>query len=383
MNNSIEKDSKSINTTQFYFTKEQLFEIIGYSQIIEDLNVYLLTILNGLGVILNLVSFFIFKSNRFKSTPIFDYFKVYTLNSAILCLFMTFNFLSSTYDHFDVSYKYEMKIYSCYVYSAIFTTTYFYSAVLDVYISLERLFNFKPSLTRIKNLSFKMVCSFLFIVCLAINFPYFFVYDPIQLDASLDGKYVSKVYLFGFSEFGKSDIGKIITLIIYFIRDVVTLIMEVILNTISIFLLKKHLSLKKDMMFHKSDKRTVDESQDKATPDRTDLHNITTEENHLKGNNNLNIIISNKNDFLNKVNKNITIMVVAMCILSAIMHLSFINCTIIFTITQDTTAGPYCFASNLTISLKHFSNFFFFLFFNHLFFEQLKNTFRKKNRIQA
>ena len=369
--------NNSTDTTQFYITKKQLFEIVGFSEIIENLNIYLLTSLNILGLILNIVSFFIFKNDRFKSTPIFDYFKVYTLNSAIICLFMSTNFLSATYEHFDFSYKQEMKLYSCYVYSSIFTTTYFYSAVLDIYISLERLFNFKPSLNKLKNVSYKIVCSILFIISLTINFPYFFIYEPISLDASLDGKSISKVYLFGFSAFGKSETGKTITLVIYFIRDVITLFMEVIFNAISLVLLKKRVSLKKDMMFHKAVIPTIDVSNDKNTYNVTDLNNITTEERTIKANNNVNVIMTNKKDFLNKVNKNLTIMVVAMCVLSAIMHISFINCTIIFTITQDTTAGPYCFASNFTISLKHFSNFFFFLFFNSLFFQQLKGTFKK------
>lgn len=336
--------NSSTNSTEFFLTIEQYYQLIDYNTIIQTLTIYSLTIINGLGILLNILSFFILKNDRFKSTPIFGYLKIYSLNSSIISLLILINVLTSTYNYFDISYKYEANFFNCYVLNALLTTAHIYSAVLDIYISLDRLFNFFTSLNKFKKLSYKTVCFILFIVCLVINCPIFLMFEPTMLPVNLDGKTITIIYIFGTSKFGKSEIGEILSFLIYFIRDVVTLVLEVVLNLVSVALLKKRVSMKQS--FKKSNSSF----------------------------NSLSVVESSKK-FLNRVNKNLTLMVFAMCILSALMHISFIGCVFMYTLKVSNSTSGVCFLSRFTMSMKHFSNFFFFLIFNTLFMEQFKNKF--------
>ena len=90
------------------------------------------------------------------------------------------------------------------------------------------------------------------------------------------------------------------------------------------------------------------------------INNLVTDESSKRSK-------SNRIDYMSKANKNLTLMVAAMYVLSAIMHFSFINCTVLFSVKLDSTTYKYCFFSSFFITFKHFSN--FFLFFNNLFFE--------------
>ena len=89
------------------------------------------------------------------------------------------------------------------------------------------------------------------------------------------------------------------------------------------------------------------------------------------------LIAANKNDFLNRVNRNLTYMVVIMCLLSALEHIFFLYCTFYFLVAQDLTAYGVCYFSNFITSFKHFSNFFVFLIFNSLFLDEFKKLFKK------
>ena len=158
-----------------------------------------------------------------------------------------------------------------------------------------------------------------------------------------------------------------VTLVIYFFRDVVTLAMQLGISIASIVLLKKRIKINEHITIisHK-DQTTI---LDTANPITSTLIKNTSAHNSKR----------DDETFLNKVNRKLTKMVVIMCIFSIIEHISFINCTIIYSLRQDVVAFCVCFFSNFSIALKHFSNFFLFLSFNSLFLEEFRNIFKKRN----
>lgn len=372
----------TISNRTSYLTKDVWFEIFGSNMILDSLYIYLMTPVSFIGFLLNLLSFYIFTKNRFDSTPIFAYFKVYTINSSIICLLSSTYFVIVTYKYFEFSNTFESRVYGCYVYIPILTTAYFYSGVLDVYISLERLFYFLPSLSYINSISWKKVALALFLLSLALNSPHFFVYVPSYIDVNLDKDNVFRIYFWGFSEFAKTQTGKIVEYVIYFIRDMLTLITETVLNVLSIILLNRHLARKRDMVISINHNNNNEAAVEAARHDSSSLSMQTTS--NTNNNANVNAIspatmASNKNEFLNRVNRNLTHMVIIMCSLSALQHIFFLYCTFYFLVAQDLTAYSVCYFSNFITSFKHFSNFFVFLIFNNLFLEEFKLLF-KKNR---
>lgn len=118
MKNSFIQESNISNLT--YLTKDEFFLLNRLTNIIDDLEAYLMTPLSVLGIVLNLISFFIFKNNRFNSIPLYGYLKIYTINSSVICLINSTYFLISTSTFFSIVYAYEMQFYSCYIYTPVF-----------------------------------------------------------------------------------------------------------------------------------------------------------------------------------------------------------------------------------------------------------------------
>ena len=190
---------------------------------------------------------------------------------------------------------------------------------------------------------------------LLLIFRFFFVYAPAYLDVQLAPDEEFRIYYFGPSKFGSSEIGKIVSYVIYFVRDVLTLALEMGINISSIVLLRRLIKNKKDMGLKSKQPTTSIELEDIA--------------NTCRG------LRESKSDILTRANKNLTIMVSIMCLFSAMSHLTFIYCTVNFFFAQDLNAYIICDCSNFIILLKHLSNFCIFLLFNRLFRNEVRKIF--------
>ena len=319
--------NNSLNQTEILLTKSQWLERFGSTFTSDILYTYVLTPISFLGFLTNLLSFFILLKPIFFATPIFNFFRVYTLNSAALCLLLSTYFIVPTYSLFAFTNTIEAYTYGAYFYVPFYTTIYFFNSFLDVYISVERVSFFVPLFERINAYSWKIICLILFATCLAINFPFFFYYKPQVNILKLDTHETFVINAWGLTDFSKLLVGKIIAYVIYFIRDVLTLFLEIVLNILAVVLMKKHLNTKRNVVY------ISDNAQ----------HSVVSQN-------------------LSKADKNITYMVLVMSLLSALQHISFLACTGYFLISQDLLAYSICYASNQIIAIKYSSNFFFISF---------------------
>ena len=335
--------NNSLNETEIFLSKSQWLERFGSTLTLDVLYTYVLTPISFFGCLTNLLSFYILLKPIFFETPIYSFFRVYALNSAIICLLLSTYFIIPTYTLFNFTNTMEALTYGAYFYVPLYSTIYFCNSFLDVIISMERLSLFVSFFKRISAYSWKSMCSILFVTCLAINFPYFFFYKPQVYNVKLDTNETFSIYSWDLTDFADSLSGKIVAYVIYFIRDTLTLFLEAILNIASVVLMKKYLDRKRNVVYH------------------TDITNL------------------NVNNDLNKADKNITYMVIVMSVLSALQHLSFLACTGYFIIRQDLLAYSICYGSNQTISIKYSSNFFVLLLFNKLFRKTIKNLFKRNN----
>ena len=332
------------NQTEILLNKTQWLEKFGSTYTLDILYTYVLTPISFFGFLINLLSFYILLKPVFFAKPIFSFFRVYAINSALVCLLLSTYFLIPTYTLFAFTNTMEALTYGAYFYTPVYSTIYFFNSFLDVYINMERVSIFVPLFHRIYSFSSKKTCSFLFAACLAINFPYFFYYKPQENVVELDTKEMFVINAWALTDFAKSISGKVIAYVIYFIRDVLTLFLEIILNIFSVVLMKKHLDSKRNVVFI--------------------LENVQN---------------SNLSTNLSKADKNITYMVLVMSLLSALQHTSFLACTGYFIMKQDLLAYSICYGSNQIIAIKYSSNFFLFLLFNKLFRKTFKNLFKRNN----
>jgi hypothetical protein len=118
--------------------------------------------------------------------------------------------------------------------------------------------------------------------------------------------------------------------------------LEIFLNVLTIVLMKKHFSIKKNI-----------------------IPNQLENEEALA----IRKIISN-------AEKNLVQMVVIMCLLSILQHIFFITTTTYFSLYQNKVSSFLSYASYQITSIKHSANFFIFFSFNSLFRSVFKNLFK-------
>ena len=332
-----------MNNTKL-LSKSDWLELFGSTFLLDLFYTYVLTPTSFIGFLLNILSFFIFQKNEFYTKPIFHYLRVYVINSSIICLLLSSYFVVSTYRFFEFTTASETYIYGVYFYLPIYSTFYFVNSFLDVYISMERLSIFIPSIRRIDRLSWKSACLTIFSTCLLINFPTFFIYNAGTYTVELNNLEMYSITTWIKTTFSKTTAGIAIVYAIYFMRDALIMGIEIFTNVLLVVLMKKHLSKKRNVIF-----------------------NSDNPESHA--------VIKN----ITKADKNLIYMVIIMCLLSALEHISFLACTSYFLISQDLLAYTTCYASNQIISIKHSSNFFLFFLFNNMFRKAFKNVFKRTN----
>ena len=271
-----------------------------------------------------------------------------------MCLVLS-TYFNITYNYFDMTNSFLVRAYSSIVYIPIVTILAFFSGFLDILISVERLLDFFPNVRKLTSLK---SCFILMPVVILITLPYFFIYYPSHLDVDLSQNETFRLYFIGLSDFGQSSIGQIVNNVLFFIKDVLVFIIEIVLNVLLVVLITKHKNKKKRVI--KTTTIPLNSLQPPPSPFR-----VSSSSSHST----INAAV------VSKRNKNITVMVVVICVFSGFAHVTTIMCNTSLTIAQNTLSYSFCFGANFFLSLKSFSNFFIFLFFNNLFFAEIVNLF--------
>jgi hypothetical protein len=272
---------------------------------------------------------------------------VYTINSSIICLFLSTTFLGITYRFFEFTSAYGVYIYGLYVYIPFYNGFYLFNSFIDVFISLERLSIFMPKFKKLNKIPWRKGCIIMFLASMIINFPIFFIFDKAKFSLEINNIEVYKIWSFILSKFALSLKGKVTQFLIYLIRDILTLGLEIILNVLTIVLMKKHFKIKKNVM------PSLLENDESSTIQKN----------------------------ISKAEKNLVRMVVIMCLLSILQHIFFITSTTYFSLYQNKTTMYLSYASYQITSIKHSSNFFIFVSFNNLFRHAFKKIFIKNREL--
>ena len=355
------------NSSQIYLTKSQWFELFGSSLTLDSLILFLNTPISLAGIILNSISFYILSSKKFESKIIFSYLKVYSLNSLLMCVIFLTGF-NSTYNYFDFTNTFISRTYSSKVYIPIVTILAFFSGYLDILISVERLLDFFP---HIKKPTLLKSCLILMLIVVVVTFPYFFIYYPAHLDLNLSENETFRLYYIGLSEFGQSSIGEMVNNVLFFIKDIISFIVEVALNIFLVVLLRKHINKKRKVI--KIDSNKIENILPQPSPKQQPTSPMGKSDGSFqfvfKASN------ANIKTLAGKRNKSITLMVLVICLFSGLAHITTIICNRALAIAQNPVSYGLCFSANFFLAFKSFSNFFIFFLFNNIFCAEIKKMF--------
>lgn len=196
-----------------------------------------------LAFICNIVSFCVFSSRYFHKKPLYTYIRTCCLNSSIINIVFAVTFISESRRYLPSIVNTEFSSYfHCYFKIPVINMCYFYGSVLDILLSFDRLVEFTRFKATFRRLNPHRVCLVAFVTCVVINTPYMLVFEPKKrLDnfmAENGSIHVQISHLISESEFALSPHGSILKKTQYFIRDVLTLLIMVIFNVLTLILLR-------------------------------------------------------------------------------------------------------------------------------------------------
>ena len=343
--------------SQFHLTKQQWYEKFGSSLTLDSLVLFVATPISLAGIVLNSISFYVLSNKKFESKIIFSYLRVYTFNSLLMCLLISTQF-NMTYNFFEMNNSFLMRAYSSLVYIPLVTILAFFSGFLDLLISVERLIGFYPHIKKPTSLN---SCFILLLIVLVITLPYFFIYYPTHLDANLGQNETFRLHFIGMSEFGQSSIGVVVNTMLFFIKDILTFLVEVVLNVMLVVLLRNHLN--KKALKIKNGSSAINNNQPSQSPPQSSTQQSPSPNRSSR------IIFRSAS----KNSKNKTVMVIVICVFSGFAHITTIMCNTSLVFGQNSLSYGFCFTANFFLSFKNFSNFFIFLLFNNLFYAEVKH----------
>lgn len=239
--------------------KEIFLSKIGSTWIYDTLYLCLIVPMGAIGVILNSISLFIFLKRNLRHLSFFKYFQVYTLISIILSATVCCTFFLSPRYFFKLSTSYSARIFKCHVTpSYVIALFLFYSNALSVLLNLERASSFTEKFKRFKTISPYNASLYLFILCVIINIPTYFLIDMAtdrEIKEALSSLEKAKLFK-GICLRNKNSLsmfGVIATLFGFVIKGLITLILDLISNVISMVYFKKYLKRKMKNLHLKED----------------------------------------------------------------------------------------------------------------------------------
>ena len=224
-----------------------LLERVNSTIVLDSLYLFIITIIELIGALLNAVSFITLFKIKKSNKVIYKYLRVYTLNTSICCVISMLAFYSYSPRYFEFALEYGARIYRCIILNFVGTTLYFFSNMLDVVISLERLSLFITPLKNFKHIQPYLLSAGILVVCTVLNLPTFFLMEPVTdrdfFNASSTSNTSNSTQLVGCycsqTVFFTTTLGQAFAIFTFICRDFLTTGIELIFCILSITKLQR------------------------------------------------------------------------------------------------------------------------------------------------
>ena len=325
----------------FNYTKADWINKYALPMNLDLVYLYFISLFGFCAAILNSISLFVFTRKKFLKSNIYVYIRIYIFNSLLMSLCESFVFVSTSIRYFEFSNTYSAVSYGTYFYIAVITTTYFYGRIIEIKISLERASNYYTKIKKFFSLNPTFDSFIALMACILINCPYFFVFQPSSVTIELNNVKNFTIYYWGTTEFANSAVGKSICYVVLFIRDILTLVLQIIVSLLSVYLFKKMINNRRRIEIFSGKSSKIRQNQ--ATRSETKIELIFS------------------------VEKKLTFMVTFMTLLATIEHIIVILVVITSGFIGEYMTDLGMAISNAMFALKNFSNFFIFIAFSKRF----------------
>ena len=328
------------SSNETFYPLDYWFGLYGFPYILDIITAYALTPIWFLSLILSIFSLFLLCRTQYLASNFFRYMRLYVANCLTLSVMSLTTVLSLTRRFFSISNTYEAAFYGIYVLFTAQSSLYLFSSCVEICLVVERILYLLPrSFRRIKLISFKKFYLILFIFCLLINFSGIFLYQVDFDDVQLDSNTKFRIWYVNLTNFSFSLTGEILYYFGIIVRDIAPMILKLIINSLSIYLVGKYVRNKQ---------------------------RITT-------------TIYNSN--LVNFDRKQTYIAILMNIFSLLEHILCVGSYALYFINyMDLSNLVYTFAV-LFIAIKHFLIFFILVSLNSLFRNAVKNFFTRSRAL--
>jgi hypothetical protein len=183
------------------------------------------------------------------------------------------------------------------------TTSYVYGGCIDVFILLDRIAVFNRTVKRYLKFNAYEVCFVLLIFSIAMEIPDDMGNMPSSVTVQLNSTENFTVWFLNNTPFAASKLGKTMLITIYIMRDFGGLMAQIILNLVSIYFLKAHFKKKINLMRRNTRVLSTVATTFAQGNQARRMSNVASDER------------------ISSMESKATLMVIIMCILSAVEHL--------------------------------------------------------------
>jgi hypothetical protein len=384
----LNSSSTIINSNSTYsIIYENLLFHLG-STYFTDVSFLIVPFISLIGIGLNVMAVRILFTNReFDSTRLYDYMKVYLINSIIVCALKLPIFLFAR--RFLFCDKIYASFYGCYIYGPLVNGCSMFSSLMDITITLERLSLFNKKFDFIKKYSLIIICVASIASCVLINGPVYLFYRPDVFSVYINETFELKIYYIKTTQFAESKLGSILLLSLLIFRDIIVILFLITLNIMSMLTFKRFLARKSSLFNNKRSNQNTNNiiamrprnKNEESTPlDETRAIRMLT----LNTTNRC----STKRDYdddediyfnvkirFNRAERSNSLMVMTMTTMSILEHLFEIITNIFFILSNFTIAYHLGALFTLTFSIKYSLNFPILFLFNINFRNAAKKLF--------
>ena len=343
---------------------ENFYLKIGSTWTLDTIYLAIISPLGFIGFLLNMICFLTLVKINIKTNDIklYEYLKVYSLNSACICLILGFSFTTLSPRYFTFFYSPFVKFYRCRIFGYLMVSLIFYNNLLDILISLDRISIFTSRFDFHRKINPYNLSLILLVICFFINSPLAFTYEILSDQSFFTKNVMNSCSL---NEIGRSMLGVILNMALIVLRDIILLGLEIIASILIIY-------------FYRTFSKTLPASLNNVK------YSISNEIFTLENNTRFSVSqtrneIESRLTFRQQSSRNFFIMTLILSILSIIAHLlgALVFIILIYSLVQNRLLyySIFCLGC-FSLVFKHLSNIFIFYYCNSFFRTQLRGMIR-------
>ena len=218
-------------------------------------NVFVLPSICAIGIVTNIINIVVFAERKLLSNKNKNLMEKYMFINSItdlVFLFIEFFLVIIRCGNLcPLGYEFSSKIYELYVYLFVGYTIISFQLLLDISVSLNRLFSFSATNSKSKEISFLIKCLIFMFVAFIINFPNTLSNEVaklglLELKENNFTRYET-LYMVNIKDDFKTSLIKAFLVIFSIIKEPILFVSLLIINIIVAFKFRKHLNMKKKL----------------------------------------------------------------------------------------------------------------------------------------